>query len=336
MRARHGLVRRDRCRRRSRCRRGPAERAHGGPPARRGTPLAIRRTPAGDSGPRSASASTAGRGAQPDDGDVRRRQRGTALRDVDHARRRADDVPLRRRQRVHQRGRLAARASRRRPPRREARERSARSRPRCRRRNRASPADPLGQLAAHGRLAGAHQPGQHDVPDLVAHADSLAHGARPSPGRTAPTLHSPPVTTSQPIGPVPAPAACRRTVGSAHHESAAARVIALIQAKRPDLVVHHTGSTAVPGLPGKGVLDLGIHAEPDEIPGITARPVRPRLRSADRRRSVAADPADARRLASRSRARSSTSTATSSRTAAEFEARSRVPRCAPRRPGSDG
>ena len=79
------------------------------------------------------------RSAEPDDRDVRRGQRGPALRDIDHARRRADDVPLGRRQRVHQCGRLAAHASRRRPPRHEAREPSAPSRPRCRRRNRASP-----------------------------------------------------------------------------------------------------------------------------------------------------------------------------------------------------
>ncbi len=105
------------------------------------------------------------------------------------------------------------------------------------------------------------------MPDLVSHADSVATGAG-SPGRTAPTLHSPPVTTSQPIGP---DQRRKLAVGpwDPRIESAAERVIAVIQAKRPDLVVHHTGSTAVPGLPGKGVLDLGIHAQPDEIPGIT-------------------------------------------------------------------
>jgi 5-(carboxyamino)imidazole ribonucleotide synthase len=76
------------------------------------------------------------------------------------------------------------------------------------------------------------------------------------------------VTTSRPIGPYQRRQLAVRPWDPAIHE-AAARVVALIQAKRPDLVVHHTGSTAVPGLPGKGVLDLGIHAEPDDIPGIT-------------------------------------------------------------------
>ena len=39
----------------------------------------------------------------------------------------------------------------------------------------------------------------------------------------------------------------------------AARVDALVRARRPDLEVAHIGSSAVPGLPGKGVVDLGIH-----------------------------------------------------------------------------
>ncbi len=49
----------------------------------------------------------------------------------------------------------------------------------------------------------------------------------------------------------------------------AARVIAVIQAARPDLHVEHIGSTSVPGLPGKGILDLGTEADPAEIPAIT-------------------------------------------------------------------
>jgi 5-(carboxyamino)imidazole ribonucleotide synthase len=48
----------------------------------------------------------------------------------------------------------------------------------------------------------------------------------------------------------------------------AARVASLINAERPDLVVEHIGSTSVPGLPGKGILDLGIAADPADIPGI--------------------------------------------------------------------
>jgi 5-(carboxyamino)imidazole ribonucleotide synthase len=47
-------------------------------------------------------------------------------------------------------------------------------------------------------------------------------------------------------------------------------VAALVRKRRPDLVVEHIGSTAVPGLPGKGVVDLAIAAEPGDIPGIVA------------------------------------------------------------------
>ena len=34
-------------------------------------------------------------------------------------------------------------------------------------------------------------------------------------------------------------------------------------------MVEHVGSSAVPGLPGKNILDLGIEADPDDIPAIT-------------------------------------------------------------------
>ena len=40
----------------------------------------------------------------------------------------------------------------------------------------------------------------------------------------------------------------------------------LIASARPGTVVEHIGSSAVPGLAGKNVVDLGIEAEPDEIP----------------------------------------------------------------------
>jgi GrpB-like predicted nucleotidyltransferase (UPF0157 family) len=50
----------------------------------------------------------------------------------------------------------------------------------------------------------------------------------------------------------------------------AARVIAIIATARPDLHVEHIGSTAVPGLPGKGIVDLGTEADATEIPAITA------------------------------------------------------------------
>jgi GrpB-like predicted nucleotidyltransferase (UPF0157 family) len=49
----------------------------------------------------------------------------------------------------------------------------------------------------------------------------------------------------------------------------AARVAALIAAARPGTVAEHVGSTAVPGLAGKGVVDLVIEAAPAEIPAIT-------------------------------------------------------------------
>lgn len=48
----------------------------------------------------------------------------------------------------------------------------------------------------------------------------------------------------------------------------AAAVGAAIRRRRPDLVVEHIGSTAVPGLPGKGIVDLSVEAEPIQIPGI--------------------------------------------------------------------
>jgi GrpB-like predicted nucleotidyltransferase (UPF0157 family) len=49
----------------------------------------------------------------------------------------------------------------------------------------------------------------------------------------------------------------------------AERVVALIREQRPDLVVEHVGSTAVPGLAGKGVVDLMIAADPGGVPAIT-------------------------------------------------------------------
>jgi 5-(carboxyamino)imidazole ribonucleotide synthase len=48
----------------------------------------------------------------------------------------------------------------------------------------------------------------------------------------------------------------------------ARRVSALITERRPDLVIEHIGSTAVEGLPGKGIVDLSMEVSPDQIPGI--------------------------------------------------------------------
>jgi 5-(carboxyamino)imidazole ribonucleotide synthase len=48
----------------------------------------------------------------------------------------------------------------------------------------------------------------------------------------------------------------------------ARRVDELVRARRSDLVVEHIGSTAVPGLPGKGIVDLSIETDPDDIPRV--------------------------------------------------------------------
>ncbi|TME84934.1 MAG: 5-(carboxyamino)imidazole ribonucleotide synthase [Chloroflexi bacterium] len=51
--------------------------------------------------------------------------------------------------------------------------------------------------------------------------------------------------------------------------TAAETLIALIHERRPGLGIHHVGSSAVPGLAGKNVVDLAVAAEPEDIPGIT-------------------------------------------------------------------
>jgi 5-(carboxyamino)imidazole ribonucleotide synthase len=45
-------------------------------------------------------------------------------------------------------------------------------------------------------------------------------------------------------------------------------VAAMIRERRPDLPVEHIGSTAVPGLPGKGVVDLAIATTPEDVPAV--------------------------------------------------------------------
>ena len=47
-------------------------------------------------------------------------------------------------------------------------------------------------------------------------------------------------------------------------------IAAMIQARRPELSVEHIGSTAVPGLPGKGIVDVSVETDPASIPGIVA------------------------------------------------------------------
>jgi 5-(carboxyamino)imidazole ribonucleotide synthase len=75
--------------------------------------------------------------------------------------------------------------------------------------------------------------------------------------------------TSRPIGPY------ERLAAEVHEwdprtVEVAARVAELVQAQRPDLVVEHIGSTSVPGLPGKGIVDLSIETDPADIPGVVA------------------------------------------------------------------
>jgi 5-(carboxyamino)imidazole ribonucleotide synthase len=48
----------------------------------------------------------------------------------------------------------------------------------------------------------------------------------------------------------------------------AARIAAMVAETRPDLVVEHIGSSAVPGLPGKNVVDLGIEANQADVAAI--------------------------------------------------------------------
>jgi GrpB-like predicted nucleotidyltransferase (UPF0157 family) len=50
----------------------------------------------------------------------------------------------------------------------------------------------------------------------------------------------------------------------------AEHVIAIIGTRRPDLLVEHIGSTAVPGLPGKGIVDLATETDPAAIPDVVA------------------------------------------------------------------
>lgn len=48
----------------------------------------------------------------------------------------------------------------------------------------------------------------------------------------------------------------------------AAGLARLIDTARPGTVAHHVGSTSVPGLPGKGYVDLGVEAAPEDIPQV--------------------------------------------------------------------
>jgi len=88
-------------------------------------------------------------------------------------------------------------------------------------------------------------------------------------------IYTPPVSEAQlgpgerPIGPYE-----RKPVSVAPWDPSvvvvADRVIGVIQARRPELHVEHIGSTAVPGLPGKGIVDLATETDPASIPDVTA------------------------------------------------------------------
>ena len=54
-----------------------------------------------------------------------------------------------------------------------------------------------------------------------------------------------------------------------HAPAVARRLIALIAASWPGTAAEHVGSSAVPGLAGKGIIDLLLAADPADIPAIT-------------------------------------------------------------------
>ncbi len=75
--------------------------------------------------------------------------------------------------------------------------------------------------------------------------------------------------TTRPIGPY------ERLAAEVHEwdprtVDVADRVADLVHEHRPDLAVEHIGSTSVPGLPGKGIVDLSIETTPADIPGVVS------------------------------------------------------------------
>ena len=48
----------------------------------------------------------------------------------------------------------------------------------------------------------------------------------------------------------------------------ARHIAALVETRRPGLRVEHIGSTAVPEMPGKGIIDLTVEVDPTEVPGV--------------------------------------------------------------------
>lgn len=63
------------------------------------------------------------------------------------------------------------------------------------------------------------------------------------------------------------PIVVRETDASA--PEVAGRVAGLIATKRPGALAEHIGSSAVPGLAGKGIVDLLLPTPPEEVPAVT-------------------------------------------------------------------
>ena len=75
-------------------------------------------------------------------------------------------------------------------------------------------------------------------------------------------------TSTPPIGPYRrAPVEVHQA--DPHAPEVARRLIALIATRWPGTPAEHVGSSAVPELPGKGIIDLLLPAEPADIPAIT-------------------------------------------------------------------
>jgi GrpB-like predicted nucleotidyltransferase (UPF0157 family)/polyisoprenoid-binding protein YceI len=90
-------------------------------------------------------------------------------------------------------------------------------------------------------------------------------GFRPGPSPSDVGMRSP---ATPPIGPY------RRTPVQVYQADPAApevarRLIALIASRWPGTPAEHVGSSAVPGLAGKGIIDLLLPAPPEEIPAVT-------------------------------------------------------------------
>jgi GrpB-like predicted nucleotidyltransferase (UPF0157 family) len=82
-------------------------------------------------------------------------------------------------------------------------------------------------------------------------------------------LYTSPVPTSPtPIGPYERRDASVKPWDPAY-AVVAAELVDLVHTVRPELVIEHIGSTAVPGLPGKGIIDLGTETDPGAIPAVT-------------------------------------------------------------------